>query len=109
MNSSQQDERITRYESKVAENPENELARFSLGKALFDAGRYAEAETHLKAALGKREDWMVVVILLAQCAEQRADKDEARSLFTKALELAVTQHHEGPEAEIRASLAALKN
>lgn len=101
------DERIARFESKVIEHPENELHRFSLGKALFDAGRLAEAEKHLTVALGKRQDWMVVVILLAQCAAQRGDKSTARGFYEKALQLAIDQHHEGPEAEVRAALAEL--
>lgn len=101
------DERIARYETKVIEAPENELHRFSLGKALFDAGRLAEAEKHLRVALGKRQDWMVVVMLLAQCASQRGDTAAARELYANALQLAVAQHHEGPEAEIRAALDGL--
>lgn len=101
------DERIARFEAKVNENPENELHRFSLGKALFDAGRAAEAETHLRIALGKRADWMVVVMLLAQCCLQRGDKAAARELYEKALQLAIDQHHEGPEAEVRAALETL--
>lgn len=102
-----QDERIARFEAKVIENPDNELHRFSLGKALFDAGRLAEAEKHLQAALGKRKDWMVVVMLLAQCAVRRGDKAAARSLYEQALQLSIDQHHEGPEAEIRAALETL--
>lgn len=107
MDMTQQDERITRFEHKVIEQPENELHRFSLGKALFDAGRYPEAERHLRVALGKRQDWMVVVMLLGQCAQQRDDKALARSFYEKALKLAIDQHHEGPEADARAALAAL--
>jgi Flp pilus assembly protein TadD len=99
-------ERIAGYRAKVVTNPDNELLRFSLGKALFDAGQQAEAEEQLKLALAKKPDWMVVVMLLAQCALKRNDRTTARSCYERALELAVAQHHEGPEAEIR---AALKN
>lgn len=102
-----QDERIARFEAKVIENPDNELHRFSLGKALFDAGRFTEAQRHLEAALGKRKDWMVVVMLLAQCALRRDDRAAARSLYEQALQLAIDQHHESPEAEIRAALESL--
>jgi Flp pilus assembly protein TadD len=101
------DESIARYEARVSENPESELPRFSLGKALFDAGRLAEAEHHLKVALGKRQDWMVVVLLLAQCALKRGDTAEARSYYQRALELAIEQHHEGPAEEARKALAGL--
>jgi Flp pilus assembly protein TadD len=98
---------ISKYEAKVAEKPENELFRFSLAKALIDAGRHAEAELHLQWAFEKKPDWMVVVMLLAQCALQRGDKPAARAWYEKALTLALDQKHEAPEAEIRAALSHL--
>lgn len=101
------DEQIARYQAKVSEKPESELLRFSLGKALVDAGRHAEAERHLRVALGKRQDWMVVVLLLAQCALKRGDKVEARSLYERGLQLAMEQHHDGPADEARAALTEL--
>ena len=95
---------ISKYEAKIAEKPDNELFRFSLAKALIDAGRHAEAEPHLERAFAKKPDWMVVVMLLAQCALQRGDENGARAWYDKALALALDQHHETPEAEIRAAL-----
>jgi len=100
-------ERIAGYRAKVEGNPDNELLRFSLGKALYDAGQPGEAEEHLKVALEKKPDWMVVTMLLAQCALKREDRAAARGYYEHALELAVKQKHEGPEAEIRAALQLL--
>ncbi len=93
--------------ARVAEQPENELHRFSLGKALFDAGKFSEAEEHLKVALKKKPDWMVVTMLLAQCALERKDEAGARDLYHHALKMAIDQHHEGPESEIREALLKL--
>ncbi|HSI84500.1 MAG: tetratricopeptide repeat protein [Candidatus Methylacidiphilales bacterium] len=90
---------------RVADKPDNALHRFSLGKALFDAGRYAEAEEHLRVALSKREDWMVVIMLLGQCALRRSDKTAARDFYEKALHFAIVQKHLDPEEEIRQILA----
>ena len=101
------DELITRYETLLQQRPGDELALFSLGKALFDGGRFAEAETHLRAALACKPDWMVVAMLLAKCALHRGDKDAARKLYEDALGFAIAQHHEGPEEEIRHALAQL--
>ena len=101
------DELIARYEALLQQRPGDELALFSLGKALFDAGRLAEAETHLKAALQAKPDWMVVTMLLAKCALHRDDKAEARKLYENALGFAIAQHHEGPEEEIRHALGQL--
>jgi Flp pilus assembly protein TadD len=98
---------IAKYEGLLQARPNDELIHFSLGKALYDAGRVPEAETHLRAALAAKPDWMVVTMLLAKIALQRDDDTEARMLYQSALKLAIDQHHEGPEEEIRAELAKL--
>jgi Flp pilus assembly protein TadD len=98
---------ISRYQSLIEDQPDNELLHFSLGKALFDAQRFPEAEIHLRLALEKKTDWMVVAMLLAQCAMKREDTASAKSYYEYALPLAIEQHHEGPEQEIRELLAVL--
>jgi len=98
---------IAKYEGLLKDRPHDELLHFSLGKALYDAGRVPEAETHLRAALAAKPDWMVVTMLLAKIALQRDDTTGARLLYQKGLELAIAQDHEGPEEEIRAVLEKL--
>jgi len=98
---------ITKYESLLRQRPNDELLLFSLGKALYDAGRFPEAETRLATALKAKPDWMVVTMLLAKIALQQNDKATARALYEKGLELAIAQDHEGPEEEIRAAMAKL--
>jgi Flp pilus assembly protein TadD len=98
---------IAKYEPLLRQRPDDELVRFSLGKALYDAGRFPEAETHLQAALKARGDWMVVAMLLAKCALHRGDTGAARKLYEEALGFAIAQHHEGPEEEIRTALTRL--
>jgi Flp pilus assembly protein TadD len=98
---------IAKYEGLLQQRPGDELLHFSLGKALYDAGRFPEAERQLQQALAARGDWMVVTMLLAQCALRRNDSATARALYEKALQLSIDQDHEGPEAEIRAALAQL--
>jgi predicted negative regulator of RcsB-dependent stress response len=100
-------ETIARYEKMVAQFPQNELARFSLGKALFDAGQFAQAKEHLSAALAKKPDWMVVQILIGKCDLALGDKVSAKSSFQRALQLASEQHHEGPQVEMEQALAEL--
>jgi len=46
-------------------------------------------------------------MLLAQCAARRDDMALARQYYEYALPLAISQRHEGPEAEIRQSLSVL--
>jgi len=98
---------IAKYEALLETRPDDELLHFSLGKALYDAGRIPEATSHLRTALAAKPDWMVVTMLLAKIALQQNDPGAARTLYQKGLELAIAQDHEGPQEEIRAALAKL--
>jgi Flp pilus assembly protein TadD len=98
---------LARQRQMVAQFPQNELARFSLGKALFDLGDFAGAREHLAVALARKPGWMVVEILLGRCALSLGDRAEAIAAFTRARDLAVAQHHEGPLAEMEQLLSEL--
>ena len=98
---------IAKYEALLKSRPNDELIKFSLGKALLDAGRVDEAEAQLRAALELKPDWMIVTMLLAKIAAQKQDRAAAKALWQKGLELAIAQDHEGPEEECRAELARL--
>ena len=50
---------------------------------------------------------MVVEILLGRCALSLGDRAEAVAAFTRARDLAVAQHHEGPLAEMEQMLSEL--
>ena len=100
-------EMISRSEKLVQQFPENELGRFSLGKALFDAGEFARAREHLEVALAKKPDWMVVQILIGKCELALGNKAKARADFERALKLAIEQNHEGPQLEMEQALAEL--
>ena len=98
---------IAKYEALLQSRPDDELLRFSLGKALLDAGRVDDAERELRLALAAKEDWMIVTMLLAKIAGQKGDAVEAKKLWERGLQLAIDQDHEGPEEECRAELAKL--
>jgi Flp pilus assembly protein TadD len=99
---------LARQRELVRQHPDNELGRFSLGKALFDRGDFAEARDHLERALARKPDWMVVQILLGKCDLEAGNRAGARQAFERALALAVAQHHEGPQAELEGLLADLQ-
>ncbi len=99
---------INRHRSMVEKFPSNEMARFSLGKALFDAGQFGEAREQFVAALQKKPDWMVVQILIGKCDLQAGDKAGAKQAFQRALELAIEQNHEGPREEMEQLLGELE-
>lgn len=91
---------LARQRALVTQHPGNELARFSLGKALYDRGEFAEAREHLQVALSKRNDWMVVQILLGKIELHLGNPAGARVAFLAARQLALDQHHDGPLAEL---------
>ncbi|HLS28264.1 MAG TPA: CDC27 family protein [Opitutales bacterium] len=92
------------FKKMVAQAPENRLFRFSLGQALFDENSPAEAAEHLEFCCDQKEDWMMPRILLGKAYLQLGKKEEAREILQAALQLAIEQNHEGPEAEVRALL-----
>ena len=98
---------IARHQKMVDQFPQNELARFSLGKALYDAQQFAPAKEHFSVAIAKKPDWMVVQILIGKCDLALGDKSAARTAFQRALQLAIDQHHEGPQMEMEQALADL--
>jgi uncharacterized protein HemY len=99
---------LERQREMVARHPRNELARFSLGKALFDRGEWTAAREQLAVALERRPDWMVVQILVGKCDLELGRKDAARAAFERGFALAIEQHHEGPQEELQQLLADLK-
>ncbi len=101
-------EEIARHEKIIAQYPQNELARFSLAKAHFDAGDFATAAGHFQKAVEQKPDWMVAHILLGKCRLTLGARDAARVSFERARELAIAQDHAGPKAEMDQALAELE-
>lgn len=99
---------LARQRQLASQHPDNPLARFSLGRTLFDRAEFAEARQHLGAALAGKPDWMAVQILIGKCDLELGDPTAARSAFERARELALAQHHEGPLAEVEALLDDLQ-
>ena len=98
---------LLRQRELVAKHPTNELARFSLGKALFDQESFAEALEHFSQAITAKPDWMMVHILIGKCHLSLGNKPSARSSFQIARDLAIAQHHDGPLEEMDQLLADL--
>jgi len=96
------------FQKMVASAPENQLFRFSLGQALYEEGALSEAIEHLEFCRSRRADWMMPRILLGKAHLQLGQKPAAQPILKEALELAIEQNHEAPEAELRALLADLE-
>ena len=97
--------RVEQFAAAVARQPTNELFRFSLAQALVAEGRAAEAVPHFEFCATGKADWMMPRILLGKTLVHLGRRSEAKPWLEDALRLAVDQHHEDPERELRALLA----
>jgi predicted Zn-dependent protease len=98
---------IERHKRMVEQFPDNELARFSLGKAYFDAAQYAAAKAQFETALARKPDWMAVQILIGRCELNLGNTAAAKAALLRARELAMQQKHTGPRAEVEQLLEDL--
>ena len=97
--------RVAQFQALVVQQPGNELFRFSLDQALVADGHGAEAVPHYEFCLAKKADWMMARILLGKLQLELGHRPAAKALLEDALRLAVEQHHEDPERELRVLLA----
>lgn len=93
------DDRTARFRDMVSEDPDNELAQFSLGQALLDAGRSEDAAVAFEAAYLLQPDLMMAYFRRAECLMQAQRYQEAQEMAKKTLELAIAQDHKGPRAD----------
>ncbi len=99
--------RVAQFQALVERQPGNELFRFSLAQALVADGRDEEAVPHYARCVEQKADWMMARILMGKLLVQLGRRAEARPMLEEALRLAVEQHHEDPERELRAMLQEL--
>lgn len=99
--------RTEQFQALVTQQPDNELFRFSLAQALSGEGRFAEAAPHYRFCTAKKADWMMAWIGLGKALVQLGQRREAADVLATALRLAIEQHHEDPERELRALLQDL--
>lgn len=101
-------EAIARCQKLLEQHPNNEVARFSLGKAYFDAGDFASAREQFEIALARKPDWMIVQILIGKCELHLGRRDAAEAALQRARQLAIEQKHDGPLAEVEQLLEELQ-
>ena len=99
--------RSEQFAALVAQQPDNELFRFSLAQALVAENRAADAIPHFETCASKKADWMMPRILVGKALLGLGRRAEAKPWLEGALRLAVDQTHEDPERELRALLAEL--
>ena len=80
---------------------------FSYGQALLDEDRTDDALAPLQSCANHDANWMMPHILLGKAHLQLGNTSDARTWLATALQLAIDQKHEDPEAEIRELLDEL--
>ena len=79
------DEAASRYREAIAANPRSGVAEHNLAACLGDAGRWAEAEPHVRAAFAKGLDAPETWLVLARCEQALGRLDAADAAFRQAI------------------------
>jgi tetratricopeptide (TPR) repeat protein len=94
-------ERIERWRSFVAKDPENPLHNFALAQALLREGEHAEGEAAFARCLQLDPEWMMAAVKRGRCLVALERWDEARAALDLGEALAVKLGHDEPFEEIR--------
>ena len=96
------DEKIERWKSFVAREPDNPLHNFALAAAQLQAGEFEAAELAYARCLELDPGWMVAAIKRGHCLVALRRWDAAREALELGARLATEQDHDEPFEEIRA-------
>ena len=96
------DKAVEQYRRALEIRPHFVDIRLALGRALFEAGRYAEAAPVLDEVLGVRPGWLDAMLLRGLAAYLQGDLDTAGRVWDDAS----TRHPEEPRLEIYRSMLA---
>lgn len=103
------DPRIDRFRAMVERFPDRSPPRFSLARALHDAGQHAEAVEHYAAAAQLQPDLMMAWLHKGECLIELNQLDAAEEAVAESLRLAVAQGHDGPQVEARELLDEIED
>ena len=81
-------ERIAQFEHMTAEDPDNDMAHFSLGGAYMQAGRHADAAASLKRCLKLNREMSKAYQLAGEALIECGQVDEAADLLVEGFEVA---------------------
>ncbi len=92
------------WKSILADEPDNELVRFTYGKALLDEQKFKEAAFEFEILIKQKEDYALAWAYLARARLMSGDREGARAACEAGLPVAQKQCHEIPLEEIQAVL-----
>lgn len=100
-------QRIDQFRKMANDDPNNELAHFSLGKALFEAGEHASAVESLRRAIALNPNISKVYQVLAQALLKLEDRGSAVAALTEGVQVADRRGDLLPRNEMSAMLREL--
>lgn len=80
--------RIAQFQNMAQADPENEMAHFSLAKALYDAGRFGEAAQNFVRCTELAPSMSKAYQLAAESFQKAGDNDMAAQLATRGFAIA---------------------
>ncbi len=108
--------RLDQFRKMASDDPNNELAHFSLGRALSDAGQLAEAADEFRTTIRLNPNLSKAYQLLAGVLEQSKDTPGAVAVLTEGVKIADARGDLMPRnamvtrlKELGAAVPALKN
>ena len=101
------DERIAQFEHMAAEDPDNDMAHFSLGSAYLQAQRPAEAARSLRRCIELNAGMSKAYQLAGQALLDAGDEAGAVELLEQGYEVAAGKGDVMPKSEIGAILTGL--
>jgi Fe-S cluster biosynthesis and repair protein YggX len=107
MADSAQLERIAQFRKMANDDPENELGHFSLGKALMDAGEYAEAIGSFERTIVLNPQFSKAFQLLGTCYVKTGQRDLAIQTLKRGYKVAYERGDTMPREEMAKLLREL--
>ena len=94
-------DKIERWKTFVAQDPENPLHQFALAGAYLQGADYENGQAAYARCLELDAAWMVAAIKRGRCLVELKRWEEAREALELGARLAQEQDHEEPFEEIR--------
>ena len=101
------DTRIAQFEHMAAEDPDNEMAHFSLGNALLKAGRHADAASSYQRCIQLNPQMSKAYQLAGEALIESGRKQEATDVLSGGYEVAARNGDMMPQKAIKGLLAQI--
>ena len=102
------DARLEQFKKMAEQFPDAPMAHFSLGKALLEARRYAEAAGALETAVRLDPAYAAALVSLGDAYTGAGQTAKAREVLTRARDTALAQSHGSLAEEIDERLQNLE-